>query len=524
MRRPLPLLAVVGVLAVGTCSAAANPPNIPVTAAAADLAGGSLAVDPTDPSRLAVAYSTGRAAATGSCVVARSRDGGRTWESQVVAGSPARPLPTGATHCADAVVAFGPDGTAYVAYDVSRLGGPGQVYAASSTDHGTTFRSPVALATAQAAGGGDFEPAIAAGPSRGTVSVAFERYSGDFDSAAVLAASSHDGGRSFAAPVEVSPAGQNAVNGRAATAADRGGKLYVGWVDAGDVDFDGAGDARIEVAVSGDGGRSFRAPATVATVPSGCGPNDDCGNRFPQIALAAGAGGVAHLAWSSAPYPDAARISFARSLDSGRRWSAPRRLPVPAGRADHDQLAPSLAVARDGRVDLGFGDQARDADDGLLDVYLAYSIDGARTFSTATRLDAIPSNTRRMAFTPSIAVAASDGAAHAAWQDARADAQTATGVLFARVPDAHAPRLPIVDGPRLLGSGRVTYSLRSSDDFTPRGALRFRCAFDGAPLHACGMRYTQALKPGRHVFRVRALDAAGNPSAVRSVPVLVGRR
>jgi hypothetical protein len=523
MRRPLPLLAFLAVLAAGTCSAATNPPNVVVTPAAADLAGGSLAVDPTLPSRLAVAYATGRSAATGSCVVARSRDGGRTWESQVVAGSPARPLPPGATHCADAVVAFGPEGTVYVAYDMSRLGGSGQVYVTSSTDHGTTFRSPVALATAPA-GGGDFEPAIAAGPSRGTVSVAFERYSGDFDSAVVLAASSGDGGRTFSTPVAVSPAGQNAVNGRAVAAADRGGKLYVGWVDASDVDFDGAGDARIEVAVSGDGGRSFRAPATVATVPSGCGPNDDCGNRFPQIALAAGADGVIDLAWSSAAYPDAARISVARSVDAGRRWSAPKRLAVPAGRADHDQLAPSLAIARDGRVDLGFGDQARDADDGLLDVYLAYSIDGARTFSTPARLDAIPSNTRRAAFTASVAVAATDGAAHAAWQDARADVQTASGVVFARVPDAHPPRLPVVDGPRVLDRGRVTYSLRSSDDFTPRGALRFRCAFDGAPLHTCGMRYTQALKPGRHVFRVRALDAAGNPSPVRSVAVLVGRR
>jgi hypothetical protein len=38
------------------------------------------------------------------------------------------------------------------------------------------------------------------------------------------------------------------------------------------------------------------------------------------------------------------------------------------------------------------------------------------------------------------------------------------------------------------------------------------------------MQYTQALKPGRHVFRARAIDAAGNPSPVRSVAVLVGRR
>ena len=267
MRRPLPVLALMAVLAAGTCSAATTPPNVALTAAT-DAQGGSLAVDPTDPSRLAIAYSTGRSGVTGSCVVARSRDAGRTWESEVVAGGTGTSLPNGATHCADPVLAFAPEGMLYLAYDVSQLGGPGRVYLTSSTDRGATFRTPVALADA-APGGGDFEPAIAAGPSHGIVSVAFERYSDDFDSAAVLAVSSDDAGRTLSAPVQVSPAAQNAVNGRAALAVDRGGSLYVAWVDASDVDFDGAGEARIEVAVSGDGGRSFRVPATVATVPSG---------------------------------------------------------------------------------------------------------------------------------------------------------------------------------------------------------------------------------------------------------------
>jgi hypothetical protein len=518
MWRPLPLLAL---LATASYATAATPPNVPVTSIESGAEGGSLAVDPTDPARLAVAYSTGRAAATGSCHVARSSDGGRTWESDVVVGDAEAPLPEGTTHCADPALTFGPEGTLYVAYDVSRLGGPGRVYLASSMNHGASFGAPVALDAAPP-GGGDFEPALAAGPSHGTVTVAFERYSADFDSAVVMAASSDDAGRTVSAPLQVSPDGENAVDGRAATASDRGGSVYVAWVDASAVDFDGSGAARLRVAVSATGGRSFAPPATVASVPSGCGPNDDCGNRFPQIALAAGTDGVADLAWSSAPYPDAARISLSRSADAGRRWTAPRQLAAPPGRGDHDQLAPSLAIAPDGRVDLGFADEARDADDGLLDVYLAHSIDGARTFSSPVRLDAIPSNTRRATFTPTVAVAATDAAAHATWQDARADVQTAAGVVFARVPDARPPQLPVVDGPRVLGRGRVTYRLRSSDDFTPRGALRFRCSFDATTLHACAMRYTQALKPGRHVFRVRALDAAGNRSAVRRVSVLVG--
>src|SRR5438874_12408373 len=101
MRRPLSLLAVLAAVAAGTSAAAIPPPNVAVSAGTADAEGGSLAVDPTDPTRLAVAYSIGRSGPTGRCVVARSDDGGRTWQTETVAGDAARPLPAGTTHCPD---------------------------------------------------------------------------------------------------------------------------------------------------------------------------------------------------------------------------------------------------------------------------------------------------------------------------------------------------------------------------------------------------------------------------------------
>jgi hypothetical protein len=440
----------------------------------------------------------------------------------VVAGDAARPLPDGSTHCAHATLAFGRDGMLYVAYHVSRLAGAGRVYLTSSRDGGASFGAAIPVDAAPP-GGGDFEPALATGPSKGTVSVAFERYADDFETAAVLSVSSNDAGGTLSRPVQVSQPAENAVNGRAAVASDRGGNLYVAWVDASDVDFDdGSGNARLHVAVSRDRGWSFAAPTTVASVPSGCGPNDDCGNRYPTVAIAAGGDGVVDLAWSAAAYPDPARSFVARSRDAGRTWTQPQRLAVPAGDVDRDQLRPSLAVAPDGRVDLGWADQARDADDGLLDVYLAYSIDGARSFSRPVRLDAVPSNTQRTPFASTVAVAASDGAAHAAWQDARVDRPAGSTVLFARVPDAVPPRIPGVVLSRALDGVAATYRLSSTDAFTPTSALRFRCAFDGAPLRACPMRFTRMLSPGRHVLRVRALDRAGNRSPLRTVAVRVG--
>src|SRR5438067_2720512 len=516
MRRPLSLLAVLAAVAAGSCAAAATPPNVTVNRdpGATDAHGVRLAVDPTDASRLAVAYSTGRSATSGSCLVAHSTDAGRTWESETVAGDAARPLLPGTTHCADPALAFGADGTLYVAYGVSRLGGPGRIYLTSSTDHGLTFRAATAV-DPDPPDGGDFEPAIAAGPSSGTVSVAFERYGPDFEDAAVFAATSHDGGRTVSAPVRVSPPRENAANGRASAAIDRGGNLYVAWVDAADVDFDGSGTAGLQVAVSRDAGRTFRAPIAVAALPSGCGPNDDCGNRYPAATAAAGAGGVADLAWSAGVYPDPARVFVSRTRGSGRSWTAPRPLAAPAGTADHDEFAPSMALAPDGRLDLGWADQARDTDAGLLDVYLSYSLDGGRTFSTPRRLDDSPANTQQGPFAAALDVAASDGAAHAVWEGG--------AILFARVGDGRPPRTPTVAGPRRVRSPtpRPSYRLGSSDDFTPQAALRFRCSFDGVPLHPCGRRYAQPLRPGRHVFHVRAVDRAGNRSAVTSVAVLV---
>jgi hypothetical protein len=133
----------------------------------------------------------------------------------------------------------------------------------------------------------------------------------------------------------------------------------------------------------------------------------------------------------------------------------------------------------------------------------------------------VPSNTQRTPFASTVAVAASDGAAHAAWQDARVDRPAGSAVLFARVADMVPPRIPIVVLSRALDGGAATYRLSSKDAFTPASALRFRCAFDGAALRACAMRFMRTLSRGRHVLRVRALDGAGNRSPLRTLTVRV---
>ena len=232
-------------LAVLACAGAlsAAPPNVAVTKSGGAVEGGGIALDPRAPGRLATVYWDDRPDRRGTCSIALSSNEGATWTSHAL---PA--LPPGATLCRNAVVAFGPDRTLYVAYEAAQLSGFAQVELARSTDGGATFGDPVLL-DPDATGGGDREPSVVAG--KGRVVVSFQRYDEDEERAVVEVVTSSDGGESFSAPVAVSPPAQNAAGSRAALALDPVGRLYAAWVDGSAVDLaGGGGTARIVVASS----------------------------------------------------------------------------------------------------------------------------------------------------------------------------------------------------------------------------------------------------------------------------------
>jgi hypothetical protein len=493
------------VLVVAGVAAAAPPPNVAVTKTGGAVQEGGLARDPGAPRRLAIAYWDERPDRRGTCSVAVSSNAWATWASRAL---PA--LPPGATVCRNAVVAFGPDRTLYAAYEAGRPSGFAQVELARSVDGGVTFGAAVLL-DPDAAGGGDREPRIVAGKG-GRVVVSFQRYDGNEEHASVAVVASSDRGATFAAPVAVSPPAQNAAGSRAALALDAAGRLYVGWVDGGGVDLDaGGGTARVVVAASPDGS-TFGPARTVASVPSGCGPNDDCGNRYPAVALAAPSKGHVVAAWSGGAFPDPARISFARSADAGRGWTARKTLaPLPRS-ADRDQYGPDMAAAPDGRIDLVFLDQARDVDTGIVDVEHVHSLDGGKTFSRPVYLDRAPAATQRGDVSVSASVASSNASAAAAW--------SVGDVVFAARSDSAAPRRPVVRGSLVVRGGRaVVYRLSATDAFTPAAAVRFLCGVDAALLRPCAARLLVRLSPGSHVLRVRAVDPAGNRSALTRLVV-----
>jgi YVTN family beta-propeller protein len=74
---------------------------------------------------------------------------------------------------------------------------------------------------------------------------------------------------------------------------------------------------------------------------------------------------------------------------------------------------------------------------------------------------------------------------------------------------------PNVTGPATTPDTTPTYRL------TAKGARAFRCAVDQRPFAACRSPWTPTLALGKHVLRVRALDARGRAGRTRTLAVFV---
>jgi hypothetical protein len=81
------------------------------------------------------------------------------------------------------------------------------------------------------------------------------------------------------------------------------------------------------------------------------------------------------------------------------------------------------------------------------------------------------------------------------------------------IPDLLAPDTLIDDAPRaVVRSSRPRRRVRFEFSATEDGA-RFECRLDDADFAACESPQRLRVGPGRHRFRVRAIDAAGNADA-----------
>ncbi|MDQ3350048.1 MAG: glycoside hydrolase [Acidobacteriota bacterium] len=437
----------------------------------------ALAVDPTDPKRLAIAYAEGRR--QDRCMVARSVDGGASWSNETLVGSGGRfAVPPDYPRCLDPNLAYGPDGTVYYLYEVG---------------FGTNPLAQRQGFLSVSRGGGDFEQPrpvdpdgvgadrtdlfseMAVDPTSGRIYVGFLRYCEPSvpepralpaclpDPLKTVVASSGDGGRSFSQPVQSSDS--SSTPAQQSVAVDRGGMVYSVWAD-GFLDPTDS-PASINVAVSPDQGATFGPPTQVGqALPC---DGDLCyqagSSRGFFHAVGGASAGKAHVAWWD-KQGDKYRVFLTSTADGGQSWSPPRVVGIPPGGEDHEQHRPRLATTPEGRLFIAYYDTSPE---GFHDVYLTDSRDGGATFSVPTKLTDVasdarlgaPGSTRGRVLTNyghRLGLTLVGDRAMAAWTDSRRGNRTdgKQDIFFEAVPAQGAPGTGTGTG---AGSGKFTAKL-----------------------------------------------------------------
>lgn len=264
-----------------------------------------------------------------------------------------------------------------------------------------------------------------------------------FPATTLRAATSADGGQTWARPVTVNPdPGFPSSHTFHSAAAGPGGALYVAWLDGSTLDgttrdrarrdapsaeagdhggmhtmhgADGPG-TDVVVAVSRDGGRSFEAPVTVARGTCEC-----C-----RTALAVASDGAVSVAWRHLFDGDQRDVAVATSRDGGRTFSAPVRVHRDGwalGGCPH--AGPALASGADG-LHVAWPTGA----EGHAGLSHAVSADGGATFGAPTALARGPLGQVR-------AATGGDGRVWLAWEDT---ARQRVGLVAAGASDTlYAP-------------------------------------------------------------------------------------
>jgi BNR repeat protein len=302
-------------------------------------------------------------------------------------------------------IAFGPDGTLYAAYLVTKAL-PGQrwpVHAlrfAASHDGGSSWEPPRTVV-----GGGSLDSlfgsyddhALFAGPD-GTLYLSWLALTGD--TSHTYFARSEDRGRTWSSPATIDP-GPSCPCCRTAMAAGPDGTLYTAWRK---IYPGGAGQTEIRdiaVARSSDRGRTWRAPVRVHADEWQVGFCPDAG---PSVKV--GLDGVVHVAWWTGK-EGSAGVQYTRSTDGGATFGP----PVPLGLARYSRAA---------HVQLGLGTGPDSTlvvaawDDGTRKVpriVTRLSRDGGRTFGPTEALSAPD----RQAGYPTVAV--QGDSVSVAWQE-----------------------------------------------------------------------------------------------------------
>ncbi len=361
----------------------------------------NLAVDPTDPNRLATAYQEGNRHEY--CAVARSRDGGRTWTTERVVGDGAPfALPPTFPQCYDPFVAYGPDGTLYYQYEPRPGTNPLQErrVIVATAPPGSGFGQPQEVDPIDI-DHTDLWSDIAVDPASGRLYVSFLRYCEPSvptpealakclpSPGQLIVASSGDRGRTFSPTVVTPPSIPDP--SRQSVAVDASGTVYAAFTDGF---FDSTAGRTLRVSVSRDEGKSFGQPKAVGPLSpcSGdlCYAPESGGGFFH--ALGGRPGELFITFWDKVD--GKFRVFFTASKDGGASFSKPRVVGIPAGGAGHEQHRPRLALTPQGKLYVAYYDFRPEGEGGFHDVYLIESTDGGESFSAPRRISDVSSNAR----------------------------------------------------------------------------------------------------------------------------------
>src|SRR5215207_8242982 len=313
----------------------------------------------------------------------RSTDGGDNWVSSLVPGYPADTSAFGTASpahgsCAaagDPTQSFDGAGHLYYGFSCFNRVKPtnGSIYVARYDNDGASYVRTLRVERGTPSVWGLFQDKIniaadqsTGTPTAGNVYVAWARYAGQAANNVVLFSRSTDGGATFSRPVRLT--GGHAEEQFADIAVGPQGAVYVTYRE---IAHQKSTQNRIRITRSTDGGQTFSAPTTVASIDpfdsTDFGP-DTCGDgpfacpsgltyaRFSSLsAVAADADGV-HIVWSARTAAGQSKV-FARNSADGLSWSAPA-VPIDTAATGH-QFFPDITTGA-GTLSVVFQDSRGD--------------------------------------------------------------------------------------------------------------------------------------------------------------------
>jgi len=413
----------------------ADLPNFKVTNISAANNEPGLAVNPTNPLNI-VAGSNDYGGPSGDawCGYYYTFDGGRTWGSGYIPGidgdrsSPLWPFAGGG----DPVVAFGQDGTCYLAgiafqreAELGNIRKPGSaIFVARSDNGGETFDTvsiviqSISSLSNMLANFHDKEW-IAVDSATGDVHVTWTTFQLYGVSSAMVHSVSRDRGETWSRPQIISEITrkERQVQG-SQVEVDSKGVVHVSWIE---YDL-----STLRYTRSTNGGNSFEPVRTIASVtplPYYL-PNGDY--RTPtmcDMAVDRTDGNFSdsvYICW-----PDYRNgegdIYMVATHTGGDTWTEPIKVNNRTMARDNDQWFPAITVGNDGSVQVMFYDRRDDPDNDLISVYFAISRDNGITFENIRMCDTMfdGDNTRGPFIGDYLALDAGPGWSIGVWCDAR---------------------------------------------------------------------------------------------------------